>query len=154
MFVYQSTIRTPPLFTNGFPNTETDAFAITAGDRDVSLMSLQLQGTGATLTTLSGIVIRHCVFATASSGGTSTACWPIDPGLQVHTAALSFRPTAGSTRTNHHVSGMGCAGPGGFVAEYPCCMMTLPGGSAASIDAMDSSGAVSLNYDCSLKFVE
>ena len=155
MFVYQGSLGTPGnLTTNSSANTETDAFFIKPGARNCSLLSVQLIGKGAGLTSISGIVQRYVKFGTASTSGTTITPSPVDPGLQVATCTSASRPTAGSTRTNHHVSGMGAAGPGGFVAENPDAMMTCQGSATNSMDAMDASGTVSLAYEFSYKIAE
>jgi hypothetical protein len=147
------------LTTNATPNTETDAFTIGAGAgvgvRNVGLLSVQLMGRGSTLSAISGIVMRFLKFGTGSTGGTTQTPAKTDPGMQdPRTASIATRPTAGSTRTNHHISGCGAAGPGGFVAECQEAMMYVQGSAATSIDAMDASGTASLNYDLTVKFTE
>jgi len=154
-FVYQGSLATAGnLTTNGSANTETEAFFVKAGTRNVSLLSVQLGGKGAGLTAISGIVARFIKFATASTAGTAITPSPVDPGAQAAKSTSASRATAGSTRTNHHTAVCGAAGPGGFVAENPDAMMTNEGSSAGSIDMMDASGTVSLNYEFSYKIME
>jgi len=155
-FVYAGSLATPGnLTTNGSANTETDAFFIKAGTgRGVGLKSCQLGGKGAGLTAISGIAARFCKFATASTAGTGITPQPVDPGAQACKATSASRPTAGTTRTNHHVQTFGAAGPGGFVAEDADSMMTLESGAAGSIDCFDVSGTVSLPYEFSFKVQE
>jgi hypothetical protein len=155
MLVYSLSLATAGnLTTNSSANTETDAFFVTAGARNVGLLSCQLIGKGAGLTAISGIAMRFVKWGTGSTSGTSITPRPVDPGMQAATATAASRPTAGSTRTNHHIVGMGAAGPGGFVSENPDAMMTLQGSATNSMDGMDVSGTVSLAYEFSIKTCE
>lgn len=159
MLVYTISLGTPGnLTTNGTANTETDAFTLQSGTRNAYLLSVQLMGKGSSLTSISGIVMRFVKWGTASTGGTSQNPRGADPGNQLATASVVTRATAGSTRTNHHISGCGAAGPGGFVSECTEAAMVMQGNSSAlstgSIDGLDASGTVSLNYELSFKFAE
>ncbi len=154
-FVYTGSLATAGnLTTNGTANTETDAFFVKAGARDVALLSCQLGGKGAGLTAISGIAARFIKFGTASTAGTGITPNPVDPGSQAAKATSASRPTAGTTRTNHHVQTFGAAGPGGFVAEADDAAMRLEAAGAPSIDMMDISGTVSLPYEFSYKIKE
>lgn len=140
--------------TNATPNTETDEFSFEAGARNVQLMSVQLIGEGAGLTAISGIALRFVKFGTASTGGTALPTNPTDPGMQAALTTVRYKPTSGSTRTDYHITGMGAAGPGGFVAELQDAALICQGGATNSIDALDVSGTASLGYEASAKFVE
>jgi hypothetical protein len=154
-FIYTGALATPGnLTTNATPNTETDAFFIKAGVRNAVLRLVRLIGKGAGLTSISGIAMRMCKFATASTSGTGITPNPKDPGAQAAKATSASRPTAGTSRTNHDVFGCGAASPGGFVAPDADSCLTLEGGSAGSIDGMDISGTASLNYEFSYDLVE
>lgn len=154
-FVYSGSLGTAGnLTTNATPNTETDAFFVKSGTRNVGLLSVQLGGKGAGLTAISGIVQRYIKWGTASTAGTGITPQPVDPGAQAAKATSASRPTAGTTRTNHHTAVCGAAGPGGFVCENPDAMMTLEGSAANSIDAEDASGTASLAYEFSYKIQE
>lgn len=142
------------LTTNGSANTETDAFFLKAGVRSAALQSIYVIGKGAGLTAISGISFRVIKFTTASTAGTGMTPTPKDPGMQAAKATSASRPTAGATRVNRIVFGCGAAGPGGWVSPNPDSLELLEGGGALSIDMMDSSGTVSLNYEFSFEFQE
>lgn len=153
--VYTVTPATPgDLTTNATPATETDAFFIKAGVRNVALQSVYVIGKGAGLTAISGIAFRLCKFTTASTSGTSITGEPKDPGMQACKFTAASRPTAGTTRKNHVVFGCGAAGPGGWVAPNPDSVIQLEGGGALSIDMFDISGTASLKYEFSAEAVE
>ena len=151
MYIYMGQLATPGnLTTNVTPNTETDAFFITPGARNVCLVSLFMGGKASAATAISGIVGRMAKYGTASTGGTSFTLRAVDPASAGATAAAASRPTAGSTRTNYRVMTCGVAGPGGFVAEFPDAMMTAQGSGSNSIDMLDASGTASLAYEFSI----
>ena len=153
--VYASSLATPGnLTTNATPNTETDAFFLKPGARNAALQAVMLMGKGAGLTAISGIIMRLCSFATASTAGTGITPRPKDAGMQAATATAASRPTAGATRTNRVAFGCGAAGPGGWVAPNVDSLEVLPGSSAASIDGMDASGTASLAYEFSFEHQE
>lgn len=115
--VYTITPASPGnLTTNATPATETDAFFVKAGTRNVALQSVYVIGKGAGLTAISGIAFRVAKFATASTAGTAITPVPKDPGTQAAKCTSASRPTAGATRSNQVVFGCGAAGPGGWVA--------------------------------------
>lgn len=142
------------LTTNATPGTETDAFFVKAGVRNVALQAVYLIGKGAGLTALSGIVMRIIKFSTASTAGTGMTPSPKDPGSQAAKATSASRPTAGATRINHMAFGCGAAGPGGWVAPNVDSVVLLEGGGAFSIDGMDASGTASMAYEFSAEIVE
>lgn len=153
--VYSLSLATPGnLTTNATPATETDAFFVKAGVRNVGLQAVYVQGKGAGLTAISGISFRLCKFGTASTAGTAMTPAPKDAGYQAAKATAASRPTAGTTRTNHHVFGCGAAGPGGYVAPNVDSPLTLEGGGALSIDMFDVSGTASLPYEFSAEVYE
>lgn len=155
MMVYSLSLATAGnLTTNATPNTETDAFFVKAGVRNVALQSLQMLGKGAGLTAISGIIMRIIKFTTASTAGTGMTPTPKDPGMQAAKATAASRPTAGSTRVNRIITGCGAAGPGGWVAPNPDSVEMLEGGGGLSIDGMDASGTASLAYEFSLEIQE
>jgi hypothetical protein len=57
-------------------------------------------------------------------------------------------------QANRFVIGCGAAGPGGWVAANPDSLELLEGGGGLSIDMMDISGTVSLNYEFSFEHQE
>lgn len=143
------------LTTNATPNTETETFFVKAGSaRGVALQSLYIQGKGAGLTAISGIIMRIIKWATASTSGTGITPTPKDPGMQAAKCTAASRPTSGTTRTNHLAFGCGAAGPGGWVAPNPDSVIALEAGSAPSISGMDASGTASMNFEFSGEVVE
>jgi len=153
--VYSSSLATAGnLTTNGSANTETDAWFLKAGVRNAALQAVYVIGKGAGLTAISGIAFRIIKFTTASTGGTGITPTPKDPGMQAAKATAASRPTAGSTRVNRIVFGCGAAGPGGWVTPNPDSVELLEGGGGLSIDMMDISGTISLNYEFSFEHVE
>lgn len=142
------------LTTNGSANTETDAFFLKAGVRNAALQSVYVCGKAAGLTAISGISFRIIKFGTASTAGTGMTPTPKDPGMQAAKATAASRPTAGATRVNRIIFGCGAAGPGGWVAPNQDSLEMLEGGGALSIDMMDISGTISLNYEFSAEFQE
>lgn len=154
-FVYAGSLATAGnLTTSGTPATETDAFFVKAGARDVGLQAVYLIGKGAGLTAISGIAMRIVKFGTASTAGTAITPAPCDPGAQAAKATSASRPTAGSTRTNRVVFGCGAAGPGAWVAPNRESMPFLEAAGAPSIDGFDVSGTASLTYEFSYEIVE
>lgn len=153
--IYTGSLATPGnLTTNATPATETDAFFVKAGVRNVSLQAVYVGGQGAGLTAISGIGFRLCKFATASTAGTGITPVPKDAGFQAAKATSASRPTAGTTRTNGPVFTCGAAGPGGYVAPNIDSLLTLEGGGAFSIDMFDVSGTASMAYTFSYEIVE
>lgn len=155
MMVYTSSLATAGnLTTNGSANTETDAFFLKAGVRNAALQAVNLIGKAAGLTSISGIVMRMIKWGTASTAGVAMTPTPKDPGMQAAKATAASRPTSGTTRVNRGIFGCGAAGPGGWVAPNPDSVELLEGGGALSIDGMDASGTVSLNYEFSIEHQE
>ena len=142
--------------TNGSANTENPTFTTKPGVRNVALQAMYVTGKGAGLTSISGIIHRIVTFGTASTsaGGVAIVPSPKDPGMQAALQVPFSNQTVGSTRKNHVVFGCGAAGPGGWVAPNPDSVILLQGGSAGSIDAVNASGTVSLNFEWSAETVE
>ena len=116
---------------------------------------LYVLGKGAGLTAISGIVFRVVGFITASTAGTGITPTPKDPGMQAAKATVaSGATTSGSTRTNHLCFGCGAAGPGGWVAPNPDSVIIAQGSGINSVDVLNASGTVSLNYEFSGEIVE
>lgn len=150
--------------TNAVANTEIDAIFVapksTVPTRNVNLSAIQLQGKGAALTSLSGIIQRVKKWtATASSGGT-----PITPSPR-DSDAPAAKSTAGQASAGV-VSGtggpvlqltVGCSasGPGSWSwLNNPDVAVTLDGGATSSIDVFNSSGQPSLLFEISLDIFE
>jgi len=145
------------LTTNGTANTETETLFIKPGTRTCWLQSMLVQGKGAGLSLISGIIFRVIKWGTASTAGTAITPSPKDPGYQAAKHTAASRPTSGTTRTNRMTFGCGAAGPGGFVAGYGAptdSMETAEGGAANSISVMDASGTISLAFEVSAEVIE
>ena len=158
MFVYESSLATAGnLTTNGTANTETETFrlnAVTQG-RNVALQSIYLIGKGAGLTAISGIALRVITWGTGATVGTAITPAPKDQNAPAASATAASRPTAGTTRTNRIVIGCGAAGPGGWVAPNPDSTIAIRASATPqSIDGLDVSGTVSLNFEFSFEHQE
>ena len=150
--------------TSGSVNTEIDAAFLKPGSsRVLGLIALALQGKGAGLTALSGIVTRLKAWtSTASSGGTSiTPATTDDRGpAAVHTAGAG---TSGGTAAVTSgtggpkvakSTGCGATGPGGWVAPNPNAVIRIDGGADKSLDLFSASGTAGLNYEFSMNTEE
>lgn len=165
-FVYNMSSKTigENYTTSGTGNTEIDvAFVKPGATRTVNLITLRLQGKGAGLTALSGIMARLKMWtSTASSGGTSLAPAPVDirAPAAVHTAAAGaaagINAVTSGTGGPTVIGGCGCgaSGPGGWVAPNPDAAIALDGGQNKSIDLFSASGTVSLNYEFQMETQE
>lgn len=140
--------------TNGSANTENETFFCKAGVRNAALQAAYVIGKGAGLTAISGIVFRLIRWGTASTSGTGITPTPKDPGMQAAKATAASAPTAGTTRTNRILFGCGAAGPGGWVAPNPDSVELMEGGGAVSLDLLNASGTVSLNFEWAAEIVE
>ncbi len=153
--IYTSSLATAGvLTTNGSANTETDTWFLKAGVRNAALQAVYVLGRGAGLTSISGITFRIIKWSTASTAGTGITPTPKDPGMQAAKATAASRPTSGTTRVNRLSFGCGAAGPGGWVAPNPDSVELMEGGGAFSIDSMDVSGTISLNFEFSFEHAE
>ncbi len=137
------------LTTSATPATESNAMFLKAGVRNSALKALYVQGKGASLASLTGIIFRLIKFGTASTGGTGITPTPKDPGMQAAKATMASRPSSGSTRVNRITFGCGGAGPGGWAAMDADSVELLEGGGALSLDLMDASGVASMKYEFS-----
>ena len=165
MFVYSSLSKSQAEnnTTSATPNTELEPFALVPGTRNIGVQRLQVQGKGAALTALSGIVYRLKKWiTTAASLGTVVVCSPSDPGAQAAKATARFG-TAGGVAvvtagtggpTLQAMCGSGAAGPGGWVAANVDDLKTLEGSAAQSMDLFVASGTASLNYEFQIDHVE
>ena len=143
--------------TSGSANTEINsAFMKPGTTRFLNVIGLRVQGKGAGLTAISGLIFRLKQWiTTASSGGTAITPGPVNNigPAATHTAAAG---AAGGTNAVTSgtggptiVGGCGCGagGPGGWVAANPDAAIGLDGNANKSIDLFSASGTVSLNYD-------
>jgi hypothetical protein len=140
--------------TNGSANTENETFFVKPGVRNCTLQAVYVVGKGAGLTAISGIVHRIIRWGTASTGGVSITPTPKDPGNQAAKCTAASAPTAGTTRLNKVIFGCGATGPGGWVQPNPDSGELQEGGAATSIDALNSSGTVSLAFEFSAEVAE
>lgn len=157
-YVYESSLATAGnLTTNGTANTETETFRLNAvaNGRNVGLQAVYAIGKGAGLTAISGIAFRIISWTTGATAGTAITPSPKDENGPAATATAASRPTAGTTRINRVVFGCGAAGPGGWVAPNPDSLISIRAAAAPrSIDALDVSGTVSLNFEISFEHQE
>lgn len=155
--VYTLALATPGnSATNSSANTENPTWTAKPGARNVALQAMYVTGKGAGLTAISGIIHRLRTYGTASTsaGGTAITPTPKDPGMQAATAVCFSNQTLGSTPKNNVVFGSGAAGPGGWVAPNPDSVILVQGSAALSVDAVNASGTVSLNFEWSAEIVE
>ena len=165
MFVYSllSKLQGENFTTSATPNTELEPSFIKPGTRTLGLQRLQVQGKGAALTALSGIVYRiKTWFTTAGAGGTGAVPAPSDPGSQACKAVAGLG-TAGGINvvtagtggpTLKVMCGSGAAGPGGWVAANIDDNKVLEASATQSHDLFVASGTASLNYEFQQDIVE
>lgn len=150
--------------TSATPNTEIDAAFLKPGaSRVTNLIALYLQGKGAALTALSGIIARLKQWtSTASSAGTAitpaakdnrapAAVTTAAAGTSGGTAAVTSG-TGGPAIVGAH--GCGASGPGGWVAPNPDAAISLDGNANKSTDLFTASGTASLNLEFSFDVQE
>jgi hypothetical protein len=147
--------------TSGVANTEIDALFIKPGaTRNVNLASVSLQGKGANLTSLSGIIQRVKKWtATASSGGTAITPSPRDPGAQAAKATAGQASAGVVSGTGGPVLqlafGCSASGPGSWSwLNNPDVAVTLESAANQSVDLFNSSGAVSLLFEVGVDIFE
>lgn len=165
MFVYASMSKAQAenYTTSGTPNTETEPFFIKPGTRTLGVQRLMVQGKGAALTALSGLVYRlKKWFTTAGAGGTGVTPSPSDVGAQACKATAGLG-TAGGTAvvtagtggpTLLAMCGSGAAGPGGWIAANVDDNKVLEASATQSIDLFVASGTASMNYEFEVDHVE
>ena len=164
-FVYSATsIQQGVMTTSGTPNTEIDhTFHKPGSARACAIQGLYVQGKGAGLTALSGIIFRLKKWTTtASSGGTSVTPTPHDEGMQACKATCGFGTSGGTAAVTSGTGGptylgaIGCgaAGPGGWVAPNPDSVKLLEAGGNKSIDLFSASGTASLSWEATIEHVE
>lgn len=146
--------------TNAVANTEIDALFIKPGTRNTNLISINLQGKGANLTSLSGIIQRVKKWTTTSSvGGTAITPSPRDPGAQA-AKSTAGQATAGVTSGTggpvlQLVVGCSASGPGSWSwLNNPDAAVTLEGSASQSIDIFNASGTASLAFELSCDILE
>lgn len=143
--------------TSGTANTEVDHLrTLTVAARPAYVTGCRVQGKGAGLTAISGIILRLFRFATPSTVGTTITPRPRDAGSVAARLTAFTAPTIGATPTLQEAFGCGAAGPGGWVAEDAEAAIALDpaGGANGNLDLMSASGTVSLNLEYGLTFKE
>lgn len=150
--------------TSATPDTEIDvAFVKPGASRVSNLIALYLQGKGAALTALSGIIARLKQWpTTSSSAGTSITPAPKDnrAPAAVSTAAAGvaggIAAVTSGTGTAAVVGAHGCgaSGPGGWAAQNPDAAVSLDGNANKSTDLFSASGTASLKFEFSLDLQE
>jgi hypothetical protein len=139
--------------TNAAANTEIDALFVKPGTRSLSVLSSIMQGKGANLTSLSGIIQRIKRFnTTSSSGGSAVTPSPRDSG----SPAAGFTAGQASAGVVQGTGGpvlqvaFGCSGSGpgqwNWLNNQDVAIF-VPGGANNSIDFFNSSGATSLVFE-------
>jgi hypothetical protein len=146
--------------TSAVANTEIDALFIKPGTRTIWMTAAQIQGKGANLTSLSGILQRVKKWTTtAASGGTAVTPSPRDPGYQA-AKATAGQATAGVTPGTggpvlQLVFGCSASGPGAWSAlNNPDVAPCLEGSANNSVDFFNIAGAVSLVFELSCDLME
>lgn len=146
--------------TSATPNTEIDALFVKPGTRNVNMIAAQVQGKGAQLTSLSGIMQRIKKWTTtASTGGSGITPSPRDPGAQA-AKSTAGQATGGVTPGTggpvlQLAFGCGATGPGSWSwLNNPDAAVTLEGSANQSIDAFNVSGTASLNFEMSVDIQE
>lgn len=159
--VYTSSLATPGNSTSSAtPGTETNAIYLKPASavpaRNVMLRALYLQGKGAGLTAISGIIARIIRCTTASTVGTATTPNPADSGMTAASAIGSTGGTTSSTgRTNHVIVGCGGGGPGGWQAQdQDAAIVVTPASTQPSVDVVVASGTASMLYEFSVQHAE
>ena len=146
--------------TNAVANTEIDALFGKRGTRTVLLTSVALQGKGAALTSLSGIIQRVKKWTTtASSGGTAITPSPRDPGSQAAKSTAGQASAGVTSGTGGPVLqiafGCSASGPGSWSwLNNPDVAVVLEGSANQSIDIMNASGTASLVFELSADIQE
>lgn len=165
MFIYStmSKLQSENFATSATPNTELEPFFLKPGTRNIGVCRLMVQGKGAALTALSGIVYRlKKWFTTAGAGGTGAVPSPGDPGVQAAKATAGLGTgggvavvTAGTGGpTLQCFCGSGGAGPGGWVAQNIDDNKTLEGSANMSQDLFVASPTASMNYEFQVDHAE
>lgn len=150
--------------TSATPNTEIDFLFLKPGaSRALLVVALKVQGKGAGLTALSGIVLRLKQWtSTSSSGGTAVTPAPkhnLAPAC-VATGAMGAAGGTGAVTSGTGgpsivgMASMGASGPGGSVAINPDDVPTLDGGANKSMDLMSSCPTASLSYEAEVDHQE
>jgi len=153
------------LTTNGTANTENDfAFLKPGASRVSTVLALRIQGKGAGLTALSGIVNRLKHWTSTSSttvGGTSVTPAPKHNLAPAAVSTAGMATVAAGTITSGTggpnivgFAGCGASGPGGWVAANPDDVPSLDGGANKSADLFSSSPTVSLSFEHELDVQE
>lgn len=158
MFIYatMSKLQGENNATSATPNTELEPFFLKPGTRNIGVCRLQVQGKGAGLTALSGIIYRLKKWtSTAASGGTAAVPSPGDPGAQACKATAGLGTGGGVAvvtvgtggPTLQCICGSSASGPGGWVAANVDDNKTLEGSANQSQDLFVASGTASMNYE-------
>lgn len=132
------------LQTSGSADTELPNMALRQATRNFSLNAARVQGRGAGLTTLTGIVFLVRRWTTAGSGGTAATPAPRRIGTTAATTAstsVDASITAGTVSgAVQAMFGCGAAGPGGFVARDDDSKILVEAGSADELNINSTQG--------------
>jgi hypothetical protein len=139
-----------PFTTSGTANTEVDFLFVKAGaGAKPQIYGLRLQGFGASLTALTGIVANLKNWTTASTAGTAMTPRPNSlSGAVVAQFTAGATPTAGSGGGTYRGGcGMSGSGPGAWTAANPDAYIDQAAGSAGSVDWYSLAPVVSMNFN-------
>lgn len=146
--------------TSATPNTEIDFLFVKPGSsRALLAIALAVQGKGAGLTALSGIVLRLKQWTTTgSSAGTATTPAPKNNLVPACVATAGMGVAGGTAAVTSGTGGpsivgmasMGASGPGGRVAINVDDVPTLDGGANKSMDLFSSCPTASLSFEAEL----
>jgi len=158
-FIYESATKQQAenFTTSGSANTEIDFLFLKPGaSRPLCVTRMGVQGKGAGLTALSGIVIRLKQWTTtASSGGTSTTPAPKNNLAPACVATAGMGTSGGTAAVTSGTGGpsvvglasMGASGPGGMVAINPDDCPVLDGNANKSCDLFSACPTASLSFE-------
>lgn len=156
MFVY-SIAPAANVATHATPNTDVDHLrTVTGASRGARIQSCLLQGKGAGLTAISGIIVRLARYSTPSTVGSAITPRPRHPSNPAAGLVACTGPTVGTTQVVQLAIGCGAAGPGGWVAPNPDSVIELEanGGANGNLDLLSQSGTASLNFEYTLEHQE
>lgn len=146
-----------PYATHATPNTEDPTLVLRQATRGFDLMSIFVQGRGASLSAISGIGYRVRRWTTAGSGGTAITPAPRRIGTTASTSAADkvTTITPGTVSGAYQLSfGCGAAGPGGWVARDADSAIHVEGGGSDELDINSVSGVASLLHHVSAEIME
>jgi len=146
--------------TSATPNTEIDALFVKPGARTMAITHIQMQGKGAQLTSLSGIIQRlKRYFTTASAGGSAVTPAPrsqLAPAATSSAGQASAGVTPGTGGpTPQLIVGCSATGPGSWDSlNNNDVAPEIDGSATQSLDLFNSSGTASLVFETAVDIQE